>query len=193
VIVKRAVKRHSLSYLVKWSLQRSLGSLTRGMRLLPDFIIIGGQRCGTTSLFNYLTQHPDVFPSCPKEVHYFSIHYHKGVNWYRSHFPLVMQKSYVERGHDRRFVAGEATPYYIAHPHAPQRIAETVPEAKLIVLLRNPVDRAYSHYHYEVKNGLETLSFAEAIDREDERLAGEQAARGRNLPQLQSPTLHLSF
>jgi hypothetical protein len=143
------------------------------MRLLPDFIIIGAQRCGTTSLFNNLAQHPAVYPSLPKEVHYFSIYYDKSTTWYRSHFPLARHKRYVERNHERCFITGEATPYYIAHPHAPLRVFETVPQARLIVLLRNPVDRAYSHYHFEVKKGIETLSFEEAIAREEARLSSE--------------------
>ncbi len=143
------------------------------MRLLPGFIIIGAQRCGTTSLFNYLTQHPDVYPSCPKEVQYFSNYYGKGMSWYRSHFPLAWHKRYIERNGSQGFITGEATPYYLAHPYAPRRAAEAVPQSKLIVLLRNPVDRAYSHYHYEVKMGAETLSFEDAIDTEEERLSAE--------------------
>ena len=147
--------------------------MTGGMRILPDFIIIGGQRCGTTSLYYYLSQHPDVYASFPKEVHYFSNYYHKGINWYRSHFPLLWQKRRLNKNNHNTFVTGEATPYYLSHPHAPRRVFETIPDVLLIVLLRNPIERAYSHYQHEVKMGAEILTFEEAIDREEERLAPE--------------------
>ena len=164
--IKRALRRHPVPYLIRWAIQRGFGLLTYSMRLLPDFIIIGAQRCGTTSLYNYLMQHPSVFPSVPKEVHFFSNHFNKGITWYRSHFPFVWRRDYFRRIRHREFITGEATPYYIFHPHAPRRISETVPQAKLIALLRNPVDRAYSHYYYEVKLGAESLSFEDAMERE---------------------------
>ena len=134
-------------------------------QIMPDFIIIGAQRCGTTSLYKYLTKHPSVARGLLKEVHFFDLHFRKGIPWYRSQFPSLF--------HKRAFIAGEASPYYIFHPHAPRRIFETIPQAKLIALLRNPVDRALSHYYHEVANGVEPLSFEDAIDREGERLDGE--------------------
>jgi hypothetical protein len=143
------------------------------MRVLPDFILVGAQRCGTTSLFRYLVSYPGVFPSSPKEVHFFSNHFKKGIAWYRSHFPLEWQKRYVERVRKRKFLTGEATPYYLAHPHAPRRIFQALPEVLLIILFRNPIDRAYSHYHFELSKGVETLSFEGAIDREQQRLDQE--------------------
>jgi len=142
---------------------------------MPDFIIIGAQRCGTTSLYNYLMEHPNVVPAFRKEVHFFDNHFSKGITWYRSHFPFAIHKHYAKRIRHQDFITGEATPYYIFHPHAPQRVLETVPRVKLIVLLRNPVDRAYSHYHHEVKMGGETLSFEDAIEREQEKLPVEMA------------------
>lgn len=147
--------------------------MTARLRLLPDFIIIGAQRCGTTSLYKYLSQHPDVHPSFPKEIHYFSNHYQQGINWYRSHFPLQWRKKNNENNGKRAFITGEATPYYLAHPHAARRISQTLPQALLIVLLRDPVERAYSHYYHEVQMGVETLSFEDAIQKEAERLHQE--------------------
>ncbi len=141
--------------------------LTSHIRVLPDFIIIGAQRCGTTSLYNYLSQHPCVVPALVKEVHFFDINFHKGIHWYRSHFPTFLEK------YKQNIITGEASPYYIFHPHAARRIFKIIPQVKLIVLLRNPVDRAYSHYHHEVRIGAETLSFEEAIEKESERLKGE--------------------
>ncbi len=131
----------------------------------PDFIIVGAQRCGTSSLYAYLAQHPLIAPAARKEVHYFDLNYAKGIEWYRSQFPPKT---------DPGVLTGEASPYYLFHPLAGKRCAEAVPEAKIIVLLRDPADRAYSHYHHEVRKGREELSFEEALDCEEERLAGER-------------------
>jgi len=147
--------------------------LTGPIRLLPDFIIIGAQKCGTTSLYRYLMQHPCVVPPFRKEVHFFSIHFGRGLTWYQSHFPSFLYKAYTRQTRGRNLVIGEASPYYIFHPVAPKRISETIPQVELIAMLRNPVDRAYSHYHHEVRKGRETLPFEAAIEREAERLAGE--------------------
>jgi hypothetical protein len=134
---------------------------------LPSALIIGAQRSGTTSLFNYLAQHPDVLPPLGKEIHYFDLHYARGVRWYRGRFPF----SHRLRG---GALTIDASPYYLAHPLAPERAAQLLPEVKLVAVLRNPVDRAFSHYQHEVRDGRESLSFAEAIDREPARLAGEE-------------------
>jgi hypothetical protein len=134
---------------------------TAHLRQYPDFIIVGTQRGGTTSLYRYLTAHPEIGQAFRKEVHFFDRYFDKGLDWYLAHFPL--------RGEFP--VVGEASPYYLFHPAAPARILAAVPQAKFIVLLRNPVDRAYSQYHMKVDRGLETLSFGEAIEREPERLA----------------------
>jgi hypothetical protein len=131
--------------------------------LLPDFIIIGAQRAGTTSLYNYVTQHPKVAPARVKEVHYFSVNYQLGRAWYEHHFPRT-------RGLRRR-ITGEASPYYIFHPHSPSRVRELCPDVKLIALLREPVARAFSHYRHEVGLGEEPLSFEQAVAREDQRIA----------------------
>lgn len=144
--------------------------LTSRIRLLPDFIIIGVQRSGTTSLYNYLTGNPYVFPAHKKEVHFFDLNFAKGLGWYRAHFPLFLRRLYVEyaRGHD--LITGEATPAYLFHPLVPERVARTLPRVKLIGVLRNPVDRAYSHYWRKARARRETLSFEEAIGGEPEAL-----------------------
>jgi hypothetical protein len=148
-------------------------TMTNSLRLLPDFLIIGGQRCGTSSLYYYLTEHPGVIPASTKETHFFDECFSKGLEWYRAQFPSSLQKMYVTNVLKQNFLTGEGTPYYILYPHAPKRIFEIVPHVKLIALLRNPVERAYSQYWIEVKAGFETLSFEEAIRTEDERIAGE--------------------
>jgi hypothetical protein len=147
------------------------GSTLRQPGELPDALIIGAQKAGTTSLFSYLAQHPDVSVSRAKEVHYFDNAFDKGENWYRSHF---------ERGRgDEVFI--EASPYYLYHPLAPARSSALLPRAKLIVLLREPVARALSHYQHVVDHGFEPLSFEEAIASETRRLGGseERLARGQ--------------
>ncbi len=147
--------------------------MTSPARLLPDFIIIGGQKCGTTSLYNYLAEHPHVAPARDKEVHFFNTRrYERGDLLYRASFPTRADLRRAATG-DGRLVTGEATPGYLFFPQVPGRVRKTVPQARLIALLRNPVDRAYSHYHHKVRIGKEAIPFEEAIDREEERLAGE--------------------
>jgi len=132
-------------------------------RPLPQFIIIGAQKAGTTTLYDALTQHPNVVRAKAKELHYFDNLFRLGLNWYRSCFP--------EAGEDS--ITGEASPYYLFHPLAPARCNRSLPGVKIVVLLRNPVDRAYSHYQHQVRHGHEPLSFEEAIEKENERLYGE--------------------
>lgn len=129
----------------------------------PDFLIIGGQRCGTTTLFFYLHQHPDLYLPIGKEVHFFDLNYDLGIEWYQRLFT-------VDQGQNARY-RGEATPYYLFHPVVPQRIAMHIPGIKLIALLRNPVDRAYSHFLHSKRMNLEPLeSFEEAIALEFDRI-----------------------
>lgn len=140
-------------------------------RLLPNFIIIGAQKAGTTSLYHYLSQHPQVFQSFEKEVHYFDgglqaniDNYAKGLNWYRANFPC---KSYV--GADG--VVGEATPLYMFHPLVPERLAKVIPNVKIISILRNPTERAISHYFHEKKKGYEILPISAALKIEEDRIS----------------------
>jgi Sulfotransferase domain len=149
--------------------------MTSPLRLLPDFLVIGTQRGGTTSLYHYLEELPCIAPATIKEVHFFDRRFNKSLAWYRGHFPTWIESQYEKRFHKRAFVTGEATPFYLFHPHAPLRIARTLPHVKFIVLLRNPVDRAYSHYYHSVGLGFETLSFEAAIKDEVERTARERA------------------
>jgi Sulfotransferase domain len=160
---------------VKRSLRR-YGELTAGLRGLPDFVIIGAKRGGTTSLYNYLLEHPRILPLLParmhiKGAHFLDTNFHRGTRWYRSHFPTGAYRRLRERG--GRVAVGEASPYYLFHPLAAERAAELVPDTKVIVLLRDPVERAFSHYKERVRHGAEPLGFEEALEREPERLAGE--------------------
>jgi hypothetical protein len=145
--------------------QRRWRSASAGARTLPDVVILGTQRGGTTSLFNWLAGHRGVAPSTTKEVHYFDRHYARGERWYRTHFPLRL---------DRR-LAIEATPYLLFHPLAPQRVARDLPSTtRFIVLLREPGQRAISHYWHSVRIKAEEEPLVRALSLEDQRLAGTE-------------------
>lgn len=151
-------------------------NLTGSLHILPDFYIIGCVKCGTTSLFEYLMEHPNVLPSVGKEIDYFGEYYNRGINWYRACFPLKLQKIIAKKTNGGKCITGEATPRYIDYPHSAKRIKKITPNAKFIVLLRNPVERTFSHYVMNFNNGdqnLETLSFEESIEKESIRTKGE--------------------
>ena len=137
----------------------------RERRALPDVVILGAQKCGTSSLQGYLVQHPGVIAPLRKEVHYFDLNFERGEAWYRAHF-----------GRDGEPGLNlDASPYYLYHPAVPARMHALLPDAKLIVLLRHPVRRAYSHYWHERDKGRETLSFEDAIAAEPGRLGQAEA------------------
>ena len=144
--------------------------MTAFVRLAPSFLVIGAQRSGSTSLHGYLASHPCILPPLRKEVHYFDFQYEKGLGWYLAHFPGAHRRL---TGSPRK-IAFEASPYYMVHPLAPKRIKALNPDMKLVAILRNPVDRAFSQYHHEARRGVETLTFQEAIAIEQERLAGAE-------------------
>jgi len=147
-------------------------SLTGKIRKLPDFIIIGAQRCGTTSLHNYLAQHPSIDAPFVKEIHYFDLNYERDINWYRAHFPVDVDR-FSKLGGKKQCFTGEATPYYVFHPHAARRISAALPNVKLFLLVRNPTERAYSSYLMRARRGAERLSFEECIEIEEGRIADE--------------------
>jgi hypothetical protein len=162
------------------------GTVTASLRTLPDYLIIGVQRGGTTSLSRYLGAHPSEQSSMHKEIHYFDLNYERGEAWYRGHFPTRAYRRLVAARMGLS-VTGEASPYYVFHPLAPRRAAQLLPNAKLIVLLRDPVDRAISHYHHSRRRGVERLSLEEALDREGERIAGQEERIERE-PRYDSPS-----
>jgi hypothetical protein len=141
-------------------------SVTSGMRVLPDFIVIGATRSGTTSLYENLTRHPSVVPCATKEPSFFNLHFERGVGWYRSQFPLSLHKRYFEDVLRMRFATGEASANYFYYPSVPEKISRILPQVKLILLLRNPVNRAYSDYQLSVRSHKETRSFKEAVENE---------------------------
>lgn len=145
--------------------------LSASSRCLPNTIIVGAQKSGTSSLFSYLTQHPAVEGSCRKETHYFDggldprVHnYEKGEYWYRAHFPLKTKVA-------SQKIIIEATPSYLFDPSVPERIASLIPDVKIIALLRDPVERAISNFFHEVRAGREVRSMMQALNEEDDILA----------------------
>lgn len=134
-------------------------------RALPDAVILGAQKSGTSSLHEYLTQHPGVIAPLRKEVHYFDVDFARGEHWYRAHFGRVNEPG----------LNLDSSPYYLFHPAVPRRLHALLPEAKLIVLLRDPARRAYSHYWHERDKRRETLCFEDAIDAEAGRVEAASA------------------
>ncbi|MFI5343632.1 MAG: sulfotransferase domain-containing protein [Chlamydiales bacterium] len=130
----------------------------------PNYLLIGAQKSGTTALFQYINMHPLVINKTG-EIHFFDNHFNQGLNWYKNHFSKRPSPEYV---------IGDKSPYYLFHPLAPQRVAATFPNVKIIIILRNPVDRAYSQYWMNINLKEETLSFEEAIKAEPKRLTGER-------------------
>lgn len=149
---------------------------TASQRALPDFMIIGTQKGGTSSMLHYLSQHPQLGQSYSKEPHYFDDHYGKGLTWYQAQFPIKK----------KGLQYGEATPYYLFFPFTAERVKQDFPNMKLIVLLRNPVDRAFSHFQMEKKKGKEQIAdFESAIDQESTRVEKEWEQQLAN-PKLSS-------
>ena len=146
---------------------------TAGLRMEPGFILIGAQRCGTTSLFRALTAHPQLMPpTFHKGVNYFDLNYYRGAQWYRAHFP-VAEIAWRRAGRQGPPVAFEASGYYLYHPQAMERLGRDMPAVKLVAMLRDPVERAFSAHKHELARGYEQESFGRALELEDGRLAGE--------------------
>lgn len=157
---------------------RAIGWASAPARTDPDFLIIGTKRGGTTSLWYALAGHPDVLPLFPaaqelKSAHYFDINYRRGRQWYRSFFATRAARVRHLRRTGNPPLAGEASPYYMFHPLAAERIRADLPGVKLLVSLRDPVERLWSHYFERVAGHTETLPIADALAAEPERLAGQ--------------------
>lgn len=160
----------------------SVGPMTSKFRMAPSFMVIGGQRCGTTTIFKTLSDHPQVMrPPVEKGTDYYTLNYGRGIDWYRGHFPLRLSGQIQSRVSSTSAVAFEACTYYMFHPFALERLAVDFPDIKLVAMLRDPVERAYSAYKHELARGFETeTDFLHALDLEDQRLEGEIAKMRAN-------------
>ena len=129
----------------------------------PDFIVAGASKCGTSSIYYYLSRHPQILLPHKKEIEFYWKNYHRGIDWYRSHFPAISDRA--------DFLTGEATPNYLRFPQVARRIKDTFPQAKIIILLRNPVERAISWHYHKLNTGLTKIDLQTAIATEIKQLA----------------------
>ena len=152
-----------------------VGSVTAGRRQLPSFILVGAQRTGTTSLFRALMSHPLIHQAnYHKGVNYFDINYDRDFSWYQGHFPTTATLARRSRGHEGTPVTFEASGYYMFHPCAAERMGRHLPDVKVLAMLRDPIERAFSAHKHEFARGYETEPFDRALELEDERLAGQE-------------------
>lgn len=165
--------RQSPAIMLSRGTRRTGRMVTTPLRLRPSFLIIGAQKSGTTSLYEYLAAHPRMNAAETKEIHYFTVHAHRSLGYYWSFFPFGRS------GH----VTGEATPQYLYHPQVPQRVAKALPDVRLIVLLRDPVRRAISHHNQQLARGFDDLPLPEALRTEPARI-------GSDLARLQTDPFH---
>ena len=152
----------------RFSLKSAYRIVTNQIRVLPDFVVIGSSKSGTTSLHYYLIQHPSIIAE--RNVHFFEYIHTNSIEWYRAHFPTKAYKNFKKIIRKEKLIVGEQTATYLFHPLVPKRIHATMPNVKLITVLRNPVDRAYSNYHAQVREGFEKRTFDDAIKSELKRI-----------------------
>ena len=156
--VKRTKKKKQEIFRLRNELRAAKLGVEGELGSLPDFVVIGAPKCGTTFFYHLLTKHPHVEPSAFKELHFFDLLFEEGIEWYRHCFLPPRQKD------GRQTITGDATPSYLFHPHAAERMAGVIPEARLIALLRNPVDRTYSAYHHRARNRDQVRTFEETVE-----------------------------
>ena len=153
---------------------------------MVDFLIIGAQKGGTTSLHEYLRVSPSLFLPEVKEVHFFDLNHDRGDEWYHRHFVLPDAGG--------RVLKGESTPYYLYHLLIPKRVFEYNPGMKLIALLRHPEARAVSHYFHSLRHGLEMVTDMEkAFALEKERISEDKERIARGVIQKSYSLQHHSY
>jgi len=157
-------KKKSIKRFYRILVQRHFYGITSSLRVLPDFFIIGPGRTGTTSLYYYLDQHPSLSRSAYDELGFFDVNFHLGLSWYRSLFPSFLTKFRI-KSKTNFFMTYDVTPSYVRRPWVANRIKKLFPKAKLVIVLRNPVDKTYSHYQLYKKSG-GTRSFEEIIEKD---------------------------
>ena len=174
------VKHRKLYQIIYYQLiQRHIFAITGFIRVLPDFLVIGAKRCGTTSLYQHLSEHPCISRSPRDNIGFFNENYHLGINWYKSLFPTVFYKKKME-SKNKHCLFFDVTSTYMEEELTAKNVYEVNPNQKIIVILRNPVDRAYSHYHVNVKEKSEKRSFEDAIFEEMNRIKSERIIQNKN-------------
>jgi len=166
--IRKKIKDKSKVYQTARTAMNIYSKFLGPFHVLPDFLIIGAPRSGTSSLYHYLTQHPSIFSCKIKEPNYFAMYYYKNTGWYKSFFPTIWEKN-----KHKQFVTGEASTQYYWYPHVPKRVKKLLPDVKLILLMRNPTERSFSQFQMEVRHGHEKLSFEDAIKNEKVRTSEE--------------------
>jgi len=193
---------HNSIYVNPVSLRNFFLASTGNLRTLPDFLIVGVAKSGTTSMYNYLIEHPTIHPiniekeyryPLKKEVRFFDRYYNLGTRWYKAHFPLKFSKFVQKNLKKNSFLTGESTPAYFHNPLVPKRVKQLLPKVKLIFLLRNPIERAFSHYKHNKKLNFENLTFEEAIKIESKRLEGEKTKTITDKNYFSFPTQLFSY
>lgn len=179
-LVRHYLKKHPKLQKMASTLYLNYCNVAGPFHTLPNFLIIGFPKCGTTSLYEYLIQHPSIYSASGKEIDYFDRLYDRGLSWYRMSFPTNFTKNYSKTILKKSFQTGEATPRYMVHPHALNRIKMDLPNAKFIVLLRNPIERAFSHFTMNQKNDYEYRTFEDALNHEEERVKGRYEKMQKN-------------
>ena len=175
-----AVKHKKLYQIIYYQLiQRHIFAITGFIRVIPDFLVIGAKRCGTTSLYQHLSEHPCISRSPRDNIGFFNENYHLGINWYKSLFPTVFYKKKME-SKNKHCLFFDVTSTYMEEELTAKNVYEVNPNQKIIVILRNPVDRAYSHYHVNVKEKSEKRSFEDAIFEEMNRIKSERIIQNKN-------------
>ena len=153
------------------------------MRVLPDFLVIGAKRCGTTSLFYHLPEHPCIPKSSHDNMGFFNDNYHLGVNWYKSFFPTIFTRNKIKSKFGN-FLAFDVTTTYMEEESTANNVYQTKPNMKIIVILRNPVDRTYSHFLKNVREKVEKRNFESAVEENMGRMKKESYEQHETKPKF---------
>ena len=153
-------------------IQRHIFAITGFIRVIPDFLVIGAKRCGTTSLYQHLPEHPCISKSPHDNMGFFNDNFHLGVNWYKSFFPTTFTRKKIKSKFGN-FLAFDVTTKYMEEESTANNVYQTKPNMKIIIILRNPVDRAYSQYHLSVRQTAERRSFEDVVEENMNRLNKE--------------------
>ena len=168
-----AGKHRQLYRIIYYQLiQRHIFAITGFIRVIPDFLVIGAKRCGTTSLYQHLPEHPCISKSPHDNMGFFNDNFHLGVNWYKSFFPTTFTRNKIKSKFGG-FLAFDVTTKYMEEESTANNVYQTKPNMKIIIILRNPVDRAYSQYHLSVRQTAERRSFEDVVEENMNRLNKE--------------------